>query len=56
MPVMGLFSKETQDKDVIDAAIVGSAQAVERHEMARYGTLIAWADALGHDCRQPFLR
>src|SRR5205085_6054027 len=30
------------DKDVLDAAVVGSAQAVEHYEMARYGTLIAW--------------
>jgi hypothetical protein len=45
---MGLFSKEIQDKDVMmDAAIVGSAQAVEHHEMARCGTLIARTHALG---------
>jgi ferritin-like metal-binding protein YciE len=40
---------EVEDKDVMDAAIVGSAQAVEHYEMARYGTLIAWAEALGQD-------
>ena len=40
---------EVADKDVLDAAVVGSAQAVEHYEMARYGTLIAWAEALGHD-------
>jgi len=40
---------EVADKDVLDAAIVGSAQAVEHYEMARYGTLIAWAEILGHD-------
>jgi ferritin-like metal-binding protein YciE len=40
---------EVEDKDVLDAAIVGSAQAVEHYEIARYGTLIAWAEALGHD-------
>jgi len=40
---------EVADKDVLDAAIVGSAQAVEHYEIARYGTLIAWADTLGHD-------
>jgi ferritin-like metal-binding protein YciE len=33
----------------LDAALVGSAQAVEHYEIARYGTLIAWAEALGHD-------
>ena len=30
-------------------AIVGSAQAVEHCEIARYGTLVAWADELGRD-------
>jgi len=40
---------EVADKQVLDAAIVGSAQAVEHYEIARYGTLIAWADELGHD-------
>ena len=40
---------EVADKDVLDAAIVGSAQAVEHYEIARYGTLTAWADSLGHD-------
>jgi ferritin-like metal-binding protein YciE len=40
---------EVPDKQVLDAAIVGAAQAVEHYEMARYGTLIAWADELGHD-------
>jgi ferritin-like metal-binding protein YciE len=38
---------EVADKHVLDAAIVGSAQAVEHYEIARYGTLIAWADELG---------
>ena len=40
---------EVADKQVLDATIVGSAQAVEHYEIARYGTLIAWADELGHD-------
>jgi ferritin-like metal-binding protein YciE len=40
---------EVEDKSVLDAAIVASAQAVEHYEMCRYGTLIAWAEALGHD-------
>jgi ferritin-like metal-binding protein YciE len=40
---------EVADKDVLDAAIVGAAQAVEHYEIARYGTLIAWAGSLGHD-------
>src|SRR5213079_1843110 len=40
---------EVADKEVLDAAIVGAAQAVEHYEIARYGTLIAWAEELGHD-------
>jgi ferritin-like metal-binding protein YciE len=40
---------ELEDKAVLDAAIVANAQAVEHYEMCRYGTLIAWAEELGHD-------
>jgi ferritin-like metal-binding protein YciE len=40
---------EVADKEVLDAAIVGAAQAVEHYEIARYGTLIAWAESMGHD-------
>lgn len=39
------------DKQVLDAALIASAQAVEHYEMTRYGTLIAWAKQLGRpDC------
>jgi ferritin-like metal-binding protein YciE len=40
---------DIDDKAVLDAAIVGAAQAVEHYEICRYGTLIAWAEELGHD-------
>jgi ferritin-like metal-binding protein YciE len=40
---------EVKDKAVLDAAIVAAAQAVEHYEISRYGTLIAWAEQLGHD-------
>src|SRR5258705_13822314 len=40
---------EIEDKSVLDAAIVANAQAVEHYEMCRYGTLIAWAEELGHN-------
>ncbi|MFC5392395.1 ferritin-like domain-containing protein [Bosea vestrisii] len=36
------------DSPAIDAGLVASAQAVEHYEMARYGTLKAWARQLGH--------
>jgi ferritin-like metal-binding protein YciE len=37
------------DKSVLDAALVAAAQAVEHYEIARYGTLIAWARQLGRE-------
>jgi ferritin-like metal-binding protein YciE len=33
----------------LDAGLVAAAQAVEHYEIARYGTLIAWATSLGRD-------
>src|SRR5215831_12852238 len=33
---------DVDDKAVLDAALIASAQAVEHYEMTRYGTLIAW--------------
>jgi ferritin-like metal-binding protein YciE len=42
---------EVDDKSVLDAALIAAAQAVEHYEITRYGTLIAWATALGrNDC------
>jgi ferritin-like metal-binding protein YciE len=42
---------EVEDKTVLDAALVAAAQAVEHYEITRYGSLIAWAKALGRsDC------
>lgn len=39
------------DEEVRDAAILAAAQAVEHYEIARYGTLAAWAEQLGRaDC------
>lgn len=33
----------------LDAAMIGAAQRVEHYEIAAYGTVMAWAKALGHD-------
>jgi ferritin-like metal-binding protein YciE len=42
---------EVDDKQVLDAALIAAAQAVEHYEITRYGTLIAWAKQLGRpDC------
>ena len=40
---------EVEDKSVLDAALINAAQAVEHYEIAKYGTLVAWAQQLGHD-------
>ncbi len=40
---------DIDDKAVLDAALIASAQAVEHYEITRYGTLVAWAKQLGHD-------
>ncbi|MEE7487036.1 ferritin-like domain-containing protein [Methylobacterium oryzae] len=40
---------EIGNKDVLDAALLASAQAVEHYEITKYGTLIAWAKQLGRD-------
>jgi ferritin-like metal-binding protein YciE len=42
---------EVEDKEVLDAAMLASAQAVEHYEITRYGTLVAFARQLGrNDC------
>ena len=44
---------DVADTNVLDAALIAAAQAVEHYEMTRYGTLIAWAKTLGRsDCAQ----
>ncbi|APG09895.1 MULTISPECIES: YciE/YciF ferroxidase family protein [Bradyrhizobium] len=40
---------DIDDKQVLDAALIAAAQAVEHYEITRYGTLIAWAKMLGRD-------
>ncbi|EYD76955.1 hypothetical protein Rumeso_01477 [Rubellimicrobium mesophilum DSM 19309] len=45
------ISGEISDKEVLDAALVAAAQAVEHYEITKYGSLIAWAKQLGrNDC------
>ena len=38
---------EVADKQVLDAALINAAQAVEHYEICRYGTMVAWAKQLG---------
>lgn len=40
--------EEFEGSPALDAGLVAAAQAVEHYEMARYGTLKAWAQELGH--------
>jgi ferritin-like metal-binding protein YciE len=40
---------EDFDEATMDAALIASAQRVEHYEMAAYGTVAAWAKAMGHE-------
>jgi ferritin-like metal-binding protein YciE len=39
---------EDFDEATMDAALIAAAQRVEHYEMAAYGTVVAWAQAMGH--------
>ena len=41
--------EEFQEGTVRDAGILANAQAVEHYEMARYGTIVAWAKTCGQE-------
>lgn len=41
--------EDIEDPEVLDAGMIGAAQAVEHYEITRYGTLIAWAKQLGRE-------
>jgi ferritin-like metal-binding protein YciE len=38
---------EAEDEQILDAGLIASGQAAEHYEIARYGTLCAWAKLLG---------
>lgn len=38
---------EIEDAEVLDAALLSGAQAVEHYEISRYGTMVAMANQLG---------
>jgi ferritin-like metal-binding protein YciE len=40
--------EEDFDGNTMDAALIAAGQRAEHYEMAAYGTLIAWARAMGH--------
>jgi ferritin-like metal-binding protein YciE len=41
--------EEDFDESAMDACLIAAGQRAEHYEMAAYGTLIAWAKAMGHD-------
>lgn len=47
---------EYKGMPALDAGLVAGAQAVEHYEIARYGTLIAWAEKLGLQDAVPLLQ
>jgi ferritin-like metal-binding protein YciE len=44
----GMMQEEFDDATA-DATLIASAQRAEHYEMAAYGTLVAWARAMGHE-------
>jgi ferritin-like metal-binding protein YciE len=47
---------EAKDPAVLDAGMIAAAQAVEHYEIARYGTLTAWAEQMGNERVSQLLR
>ena len=41
--------EEDFDDATMDACLIAAGQRAEHYEMAAYGTLVAWARAMGHD-------
>lgn len=52
--IMGIIDEakevmsEYKGEPALDAGLLAAAQAVEHYEISRYGTLVTWADELGH--------
>src|SRR3954447_13138871 len=40
--------EEDFDESTMDACLIAAGQRSEHYEMAAYGTLVAWANAMGH--------
>jgi ferritin-like metal-binding protein YciE len=41
--------EEAFEGETMDACLIAAGQRAEHYEMAAYGTLVAWASAMGHD-------
>ena len=48
--------QEAEDPKVLEAGLVAAAQAIEHYEIARYGTLVSWANQLGMKDAVPLLQ
>jgi ferritin-like metal-binding protein YciE len=48
--------EEEFDDTTMDACLIAAGQRVEHYEMAAYGTLVAWASAMGHDAAARLLQ
>lgn len=48
--------EEIEDPETMDAALISLGQAIEHYEIARYGTLAAWAKQLGHAAAADLLK
>src|SRR5436190_19603756 len=48
--------EEDFDEDTMDACLIAAGQRAEHYEIGAYGTLIAWAEAMGHDEAVKFLQ
>lgn len=42
------IAQDFKGKNSIDAGIIAAAQKVEHYEIASYGTVLAWAEQMGH--------
>jgi len=47
---------DIDDAETMDAALISLAQAVEHYQIARYGTLVAWARQLGNPAAAALLK
>ena len=48
--------KEQKDSSALDAGIIAACQKVEHYEIASYGTLVGWAEQMGHSQAVELLR
>jgi ferritin-like metal-binding protein YciE len=47
---------EDLEESTMDACLIAAGQRAEHYEMAAYGTLVAWANAMGHNAAAELLQ